>query len=269
MYETTIRKNSSLRSKPTSMTCSSTPPGPHAPDIATIRSGLVGKSLGGVIRTMSGSRRSVTSGQGIDQLRSASCPRYMVVRDVSTDKDADAWVEASAEGFCLHFSAKDRDGEWHGQTEPMSDIAPSPSASRGGWPLQRTKSAAVFKRRTRAMLDFSHAVAGSNRRVVLPYLRERVFRRARRSLPILRPGNVRGLLGGSIRLPADTTDATAMQGMRCRSRDATCRSPVRRATPDSGSDWSLQVQVGCRVRSVEPVPYRWRTTRASLPRADP
>jgi hypothetical protein len=47
----------------------------------------------------------------------------MIVRDVETDENADAWVEASPEGFCLHFNAQDRDGQWHGQSEPLSNIA--------------------------------------------------------------------------------------------------------------------------------------------------
>ena len=47
----------------------------------------------------------------------------MVVRDVSTNENADAWVEASEEGFCLHFNAKDQWGDWRGQTEPLSNIA--------------------------------------------------------------------------------------------------------------------------------------------------
>jgi hypothetical protein len=47
----------------------------------------------------------------------------MVVRDVSTNENADAWVEASEKGFCLHFNAKDQYGEWRGQTEPLSNIA--------------------------------------------------------------------------------------------------------------------------------------------------
>ena len=58
---------------------------------------------------------------GSGPLRCTAGP--MIVRDVSTNENADAWVEASAEGFCLHFNAKDRDGEWHGQTEPLSNIA--------------------------------------------------------------------------------------------------------------------------------------------------
>jgi hypothetical protein len=47
----------------------------------------------------------------------------MVVRDVSTDENADAWIETSEEGCCLHFNAKDQWGEWRGQTEPLSNIA--------------------------------------------------------------------------------------------------------------------------------------------------
>jgi hypothetical protein len=47
----------------------------------------------------------------------------MVVRDVSPNDNADAWVEASEEGFCLHFNAKDRYGEWRGHSEPVSNVA--------------------------------------------------------------------------------------------------------------------------------------------------
>lgn len=49
--------------------------------------------------------------------------RPFIVRDVSTDEPADAWVEASDEGFCLHFNAKDEWGEWRGQSEPVANIA--------------------------------------------------------------------------------------------------------------------------------------------------
>jgi hypothetical protein len=58
---------------------------------------------------------------GSGPLRCTAGP--MVVRDVSTKENADAWVEASAEGFCLHFNARGRGGELHGQTEPLSNIA--------------------------------------------------------------------------------------------------------------------------------------------------
>ena len=58
---------------------------------------------------------------GSGPLRCTAGP--MVVRDVSTNEMADAWIEASAEGFCIHFNAKNEWGEWHGQTEPLSNMA--------------------------------------------------------------------------------------------------------------------------------------------------
>lgn len=58
---------------------------------------------------------------GSGALRGAAGP--MTIRDVSTNENADAWIEASEEGFCIHFNAKDEWGEWRGQTEPLSNIA--------------------------------------------------------------------------------------------------------------------------------------------------
>jgi hypothetical protein len=49
--------------------------------------------------------------------------RPMTVRDVTTNENADAWIEASEERFCIHFNAKDECGEWRGQTEAISNIA--------------------------------------------------------------------------------------------------------------------------------------------------
>jgi hypothetical protein len=53
----------------------------------------------------------------------------MVVRDVSTNENLDGWVEASAEGFCIPFNASDEWSEWHGQTEPLSNIDPGPPST--------------------------------------------------------------------------------------------------------------------------------------------
>jgi hypothetical protein len=50
------------------------------------------------------------------------CPQPMIVRDVMTDEHADAWIEGSEDGLALHFNALDRDGEMHGQMEPLANI---------------------------------------------------------------------------------------------------------------------------------------------------
>jgi hypothetical protein len=58
---------------------------------------------------------------GSGALRCSAGP--MNVRDVSTNENADAWIEASEEGLCIHFNANDEWGEWRGQTEAISNIA--------------------------------------------------------------------------------------------------------------------------------------------------
>ena len=46
----------------------------------------------------------------------------MIVKDVTSDEHADAWIEASEEGLALHFNARDQQGEMRGQTEPLANI---------------------------------------------------------------------------------------------------------------------------------------------------
>jgi hypothetical protein len=72
-------------------------------------------------RLLAGPVSQIEWKDGSGPLRGIAGP--MVVRDVDTNENADAWVEASEEGFCLHFNAKDQDGELRGHTEPLSNIA--------------------------------------------------------------------------------------------------------------------------------------------------
>ena len=84
------------------------------------------------------------------------------------------------------------------------------------------------------VLNFSRAVAGPNRRVAMPYLWQRVFRKSRRSVSVLRPCNVRELLGRPTHFSSDAAAATAMQDVRHQGRYAACRSTrprIKGATP--------------------------------------
>lgn len=51
------------------------------------------------------------------------CPVPTTVRNADDDEHAEIWLEASDEGLCLHFNARDQHGEMRGQTEPLSNIA--------------------------------------------------------------------------------------------------------------------------------------------------
>jgi len=51
------------------------------------------------------------------------CELPTVVHDLYDNVNAAIWLEASEEGLCLHFNARDRYGEMHGCTKPLSKIA--------------------------------------------------------------------------------------------------------------------------------------------------
>jgi hypothetical protein len=50
-------------------------------------------------------------------------PEPVLVHYHDSNTLAEAWIEASEDGFVLHFNAKDQCGEMRGQTEPLSNIA--------------------------------------------------------------------------------------------------------------------------------------------------
>jgi len=53
------------------------------------------------------------------------CPEPMIVRHVSSNEHAEASIETSEEGLCLHFNARPHPGDTgkRGFVEPLSNIA--------------------------------------------------------------------------------------------------------------------------------------------------
>jgi hypothetical protein len=50
-------------------------------------------------------------------------PYPLIVRNEVENEPADIWLEASYQGLCLHFNAKNQYGEFRPHTEPLSNIA--------------------------------------------------------------------------------------------------------------------------------------------------